>query len=80
MYLILLTITSIFQYDATIFGGLGGGGEYVVQTGFGWTNGVIMAMLNKWGGKLLCALCQGCKVYFSPNDYEFFFVDATLLK
>ena len=51
-----LTLTSIFQYDATIFGGLGGGGEYVVQTGFGWTNGVIMAMLNKWGGKLLCAL------------------------
>ncbi|XP_026730597.1 trehalase-like isoform X3 [Trichoplusia ni] len=37
------------KYDATIFGGFGGGGEYVVQTGFGWTNGVIMAMLNRYG-------------------------------
>lgn len=40
------------QYDATIFGGLGGGGEYVVQTGFGWSNGVIMALLDRYGGKL----------------------------
>ncbi|XP_075987321.1 trehalase-like isoform X2 [Anticarsia gemmatalis] len=37
------------KYDATIFGGFGGGGEYVVQTGFGWSNGVIMAMLNRYG-------------------------------
>nr|QPK67214.1 Trehalase 2 [Rondotia menciana] len=37
------------KYDATILGGLGGGGEYVVQTGFGWSNGVVMAFLNKWG-------------------------------
>ncbi|XP_059051470.1 trehalase-like [Achroia grisella] len=40
------------KYDATISGGFGGGGEYVVQTGFGWTNAVIMAMLNKFGDKL----------------------------
>ncbi|GBP36063.1 Trehalase [Eumeta japonica] len=37
------------KYDATIFGGYGGGGEYVVQTGFGWTNGVIMELLNRYG-------------------------------
>nr|ACF94698.1 trehalase [Spodoptera frugiperda] len=43
------------KYDATIFGGLGGGGEYVVQTGFGWTNGVIMAMLNRWGDTITSA-------------------------
>ncbi|CAB3258666.1 unnamed protein product [Arctia plantaginis] len=40
------------KYDATRFGGFGGGGEYVVQTGFGWTNGVIMAMLNRYGDDL----------------------------
>ncbi|XP_063835084.1 trehalase isoform X2 [Ostrinia nubilalis] len=39
------------KYDATIFGGYGGGGEYVVQTGFGWTNGVIMALLDKYGAE-----------------------------
>ncbi|XP_049881795.1 trehalase-like isoform X2 [Pectinophora gossypiella] len=37
------------KYDATIFGGIGGGGEYVLQTGFGWTNGVVMALLNTYG-------------------------------
>ncbi|XP_072945752.1 trehalase-like isoform X2 [Epargyreus clarus] len=37
------------KYDATIFGGFGGGGEYVVQTGFGWTNGVIMSLLHRYG-------------------------------
>ncbi|XP_047037421.1 trehalase-like isoform X2 [Helicoverpa zea] len=50
------------KYDATIFGGLGGGGEYVVQTGFGWTNGVIMAMLNKWGDTLTSADAFGTGV------------------
>ncbi|KAG6446640.1 trehalase isoform X1 [Manduca sexta] len=43
------------KYDATIFGGLGGGGEYVVQTGFGWSNGVIMAFLNKYGDEMCAA-------------------------
>ncbi|KAL0809999.1 hypothetical protein ABMA28_010833 [Loxostege sticticalis] len=43
------------KYDATIFGGFGGGGEYVVQTGFGWTNGVIMALLEKYGDTLSAA-------------------------
>ncbi|XP_045456560.1 trehalase [Melitaea cinxia] len=40
------------KYDATVFGGLGGGGEYVVQTGFGWSNGVIMSLLDKYGETL----------------------------
>ncbi|CAJ0757645.1 14626_t:CDS:10, partial [Entrophospora sp. SA101] len=30
----------------------GGGGEYKVQTGFGWTNGVLLWMLNKFGDQL----------------------------
>lgn len=40
------------KYDATVFGGFGGGGEYVVQTGFGWSNGVIMSLLDRYGETL----------------------------
>ncbi|CAH2987245.1 unnamed protein product [Chilo suppressalis] len=43
------------KYDATIFGGYGGGGEYVLQTGFGWTNGVIMALLDRYGETMSAA-------------------------
>jgi alpha,alpha-trehalase len=42
----------LFQYDATIPGGHGGGGEYENQVGFGWTNGVIMELLHKYGNRL----------------------------
>lgn len=27
----------------------GGGGEYAVQTGFGWTNGVMLDFLDRFG-------------------------------
>ncbi|GBP08261.1 Trehalase, partial [Eumeta japonica] len=37
------------KYDAETFGGGGSGGEYDVQKGFGWTNGVIIEFLNKYG-------------------------------
>lgn len=29
--------------------GVGGGGEYAVQDGFGWTNGVVSAMIARYG-------------------------------
>lgn len=29
--------------------GVGGGGEYAVQDGFGWTNGVVAAMMARYG-------------------------------
>ncbi|XP_055386772.1 trehalase-like [Condylostylus longicornis] len=40
------------KYDANKFGGHGGGGEYDVQVGFGWSNGVIIDLLTKYGDKL----------------------------
>ncbi|XP_036334334.1 trehalase isoform X2 [Rhagoletis pomonella] len=40
------------KYDALKFGGHGGGGEYEVQEGFGWSNGVIVEFLAKYGGEL----------------------------
>ncbi|XP_076760877.1 trehalase isoform X2 [Xylocopa sonorina] len=43
---------SMFEkYDATVSGGHGGGGEYEVQLGFGWTNGIIMDLLDKYGDR-----------------------------
>ncbi|RBK89926.1 hypothetical protein BRN38_24405, partial [Xanthomonas oryzae pv. oryzae] len=29
----------------------GGGGEYALQDGFGWTNGVTLMLLNLYPGK-----------------------------
>ena len=37
-------ITSLPRYDAFRVGEGGGGGEYVPQTGFGWSNGVAMVL------------------------------------
>lgn len=40
------------KYDATVVGETGGGGEYEVQLGFGWSNGVIMELLHVYGDRL----------------------------
>lgn len=37
------------KYDATRPGVGGGGGEYVPQRGFGWTNGVVLQLLQRYG-------------------------------
>lgn len=37
------------KYDAEIPGNFGGGGEYNVQAGFGWSNGVVLEFLNRYG-------------------------------
>ncbi|XP_023026879.2 trehalase [Leptinotarsa decemlineata] len=36
------------KYDALSSGEYGGGGEYIVQTGFGWTNGVALSFINEY--------------------------------
>lgn len=35
------------KYKVTNGGGVGGGGEYALQDGFGWTNGVLAALLDE---------------------------------
>ncbi|CAD8070968.1 unnamed protein product [Paramecium sonneborni] len=45
------------KYDATNIGTSGGGGEYEVQTGFGWTNGVVIWILNTFGQQLILPTC-----------------------
>nr|QFR37581.1 trehalase 1A [Phigalia pilosaria] len=37
------------KYDAEIPGRFGGGGEYSVQEGFGWSNGVVLQCLDDYG-------------------------------
>ncbi|XP_065637859.1 uncharacterized protein LOC111986510 [Quercus suber] len=37
------------KYDVEKCGEFGGGGEYVPQTGFGWSNGVVLAFLEEFG-------------------------------
>ncbi|XP_042952834.1 probable trehalase [Carya illinoinensis] len=37
------------KYDVEKCGEFGGGGEYVPQTGFGWSNGVVLAFLDEFG-------------------------------
>ncbi|KAG9154996.1 hypothetical protein Leryth_012181 [Lithospermum erythrorhizon] len=37
------------KYDVEKCGNSGGGGEYVPQTGFGWSNGVVLAFLEEFG-------------------------------
>uniref|UniRef100_A0A1Y1LKH8 Trehalase n=2 Tax=Photinus pyralis TaxID=7054 RepID=A0A1Y1LKH8_PHOPY len=43
------TQTMFEKYDATVAGKSGSGGEYNTQWGFGWTNGVILDFLDKFG-------------------------------
>lgn len=37
------------KYDASSIGEVGTGGEYLVQRGFGWTNGVALWLLERYG-------------------------------
>lgn len=40
------------KYDVRKMGDAGHGGEYKVQEGFGWTNGVVLNFLSTYGNKL----------------------------
>ncbi|XP_058459133.1 trehalase isoform X2 [Malaya genurostris] len=58
------------KYNAEELGGHGGGGEYEVQTGFGWSNGAVMDLLNKYGDRITTDDSEnnaGALVSFSVN-------------
>ena len=40
------------QYDTVSLGYPGHGGEYEVQVGFGWSNGVVLDFINTYGDRL----------------------------
>lgn len=50
--LILMAFYHFNQYRADIPGEPGGGGLYDVVVGFGWSNGVIIDFLEKYGDRL----------------------------
>ena len=45
-------------------GSPGEGGEYVVQTGFGWSNGVVLDFLDEFGEDLQVS-ASSAKTFFS---------------
>lgn len=45
------TLKFVEKYNVNSLDGLGGGGEYVLQDGFGWTNGVYEALLRDYRPK-----------------------------
>jgi len=40
------------KYDVRVVGGNGGGGEYEPQVGFGWSNGVLLSLLDRYASQL----------------------------
>ncbi|CAG0882251.1 unnamed protein product [Cyprideis torosa] len=40
------------KYNVTELGAIGSGGEYSVQEGFGWTNGVLLSLFQQYGETL----------------------------
>lgn len=40
------------KFNVSVQGAPGGGGEYVIQVGFGWTNGVVLDLLQRYPDKL----------------------------
>jgi alpha,alpha-trehalase len=45
------------KYRNDAYGERGEGGEYVVQTGFGWTNGLALYYLSLYGEDYLVGEC-----------------------
>jgi len=45
------------KYNATRVGSPGGGGEYAVDIGFGWTNGVMLYLINKYNNLINLSNC-----------------------
>ncbi|KAL9952754.1 hypothetical protein ACROYT_G040049, partial [Oculina patagonica] len=41
------------KFNVSVHGAPGGGGEYSIQVGFGWTNGVVLDMLRRYPDKLV---------------------------
>lgn len=59
-----------FQYDVHFSGRQGGGGEYNVQTGFGWTNGVVFELLYRYGSRIT-ASSENAKLLSERTNSKF---------
>ncbi|XP_043533654.1 trehalase isoform X6 [Chiloscyllium plagiosum] len=60
------------EYDVNGDGNPGGGGEYDVQVGFGWTNGVALQLLDEYGDQLTSGVTgQTCLTLFAVLPASF---------
>lgn len=59
----------VFQYSAVASGLYGSGGEYDIQIGFGWSNGVALFFLDKYGDKLSSKDEQLTQCKHAPPSY-----------
>lgn len=63
------------KYNADKLGEYGAGGEYVVQEGFGWTNGVSIIFMDLFGDRMMAP--TGCN--FSLSVFGFSYTTSALL-
>ncbi|OQV14359.1 Trehalase [Hypsibius exemplaris] len=54
------------KYDVNKVGAYGGGGEYAVQEGFGWTNGGILRLLELFPSELRAPASHTCPATAAP--------------
>ncbi|KAF7649993.1 hypothetical protein LDENG_00133150 [Lucifuga dentata] len=54
------------KYDVNGDGRPGGGGEYEVQLGFGWTNGVALQLLDQYGASLTSGSRRASRGFLFP--------------
>lgn len=50
------------KFSATDIDSAGRGGEYTVQAGFGWTNGVVLWVASTYGNVLVAPTCPSLLV------------------
>jgi len=63
------TFNQIFEkFDVTVVGSWGSGGEYTVQDGFGWTNGVALRFIAEHADTLVMGSCGGPEPISSGNN------------
>nr|AFL03409.1 soluble trehalase [Laodelphax striatellus] len=55
------------KYDVLKPGTNGGGGEYVSQTGFGWTNGVVFEFFDRWGNQLKSSQAKDDDIFLNDT-------------
>ncbi|KAJ2795272.1 hypothetical protein H4R21_005176 [Coemansia helicoidea] len=55
------------KYSSQQIGAPGGGGEYSVQPGFGWTNGVLLWTLDVFGPQLVAPQCPALALPTVPQ-------------
>lgn len=65
------------KFNVSVQGTPGGGGEYDIQVGFGWTNGVILDLLQRYPDELVSGQAHTALVRNPPPKASGYLVAAT---